>query len=268
MLLPLPQGEGRGEGEPSIHLAVARKLRGLASFALIAGAVAFAPNAFGLGSDYPNDRPVGGTTTWPAGLKELVNITNRVHGFFVNAEDIFFFSGSATNFSDFLRSYSKIEGVENHQLILHDGIGEAKSPWDKTGKPCDWKLYAAPKSWLTADAKQKGFILEVHFWMKGKIALEQVVIPNNVEFAGAYLKAFASITNGMTRGAVEKTFMLDGGFQGASPVRLLHSSCPLFKVNVEFDFKRNAADQNRAVIGPEDKVIRVSKPYLQRPFMD
>ena len=41
---------------------------------------------------------------------------------------IFFFSGSATNFSDFLRSYSKIEGVENHQLILHDGIGEAKSP--------------------------------------------------------------------------------------------------------------------------------------------
>ena len=225
-------------------------------------------DAFGLGADYPNGQLVGGSSAWPEGLKELVNTTNRVHGFFVNAEDIIFFSGGATNFSDFLRDYSKIQGVEKHQLVLHDGVGEAKSPWSKTGKPCDWKLYAAPKSWLAKDAREKAFVVEVHFWTGGKVALDQVSVPSNVEFAGGCLKVFESITNGMTRAEVEKNFTLDGGLQGASPVRLLHPACPMFKVNVEFDFKRNAADQNRAVIGKDDKVIRVSRPYLERPFLD
>src|SRR5207249_6119341 len=97
--------------------------------------------AFGLGADYRNDMPVRSTGHWPAGMTDLVNITNRVHGFFVNDSDVFFFSGSATNFSAFLQDYSKIQGtVDKHRLILHEGLGEAKSPWGKTGKPCDWKL--------------------------------------------------------------------------------------------------------------------------------
>jgi hypothetical protein len=69
--------------------------------------------AFGLGADYQNGQPVGGTSSWPEGLKELVNKTNRVHGYFVNAEDLFFFSGSATNFSEFLHDYAKIQGLKS-----------------------------------------------------------------------------------------------------------------------------------------------------------
>ena len=98
--------------------------------------------------------------------------------------------------------------------------------------------------------------------------MDQVAIPKNVELTGDYLKVFESITNGMSRAEVEREFQMDGGLQSASPVRFIHSGCPNFKVNVEFDFKRNGADQNRAVIGKEDKVIRVSRPYLERPFMD
>ena len=156
--------------------------------------------AFGLGADYQNGEPVGGTSAWPNGVKELVNTTNRVHGFFVNAEDIFFFSGNATNLNGFLGDYSKIQGVDKHQLILHEGAGEAKSPWDKSGRPCDWKLFTCPKAWLVgqtlapgtnsiaakrAAANDTNLVLEVHFWTGGKIGLDQLVIPKNVEVVKA-----------------------------------------------------------------------------------
>lgn len=225
-------------------------------------------NVLGLGSDYRNDEPVGGTSAWPEGLKQLVNTTNRVHGFFVNAEDIIFFSGNATNLTEFIGDYSKIQGVEKHQLILHDGAGEAKSPWRTNGQPCDWKLYACPKSWLVQDAKAKSFVLEVHFWTGGKIALDQLTIPKNVEITGGCLKIFESITNGMTRAEVEKKLTMDGGLRGVSPVRFIDPGCPGFKISVEFNFKKDAADQNRAIFGKDNRVIRVSKPYVQRPFMD
>jgi hypothetical protein len=233
------------------------------------GMLITACNAFGLGADYPKDFQFSGTN-WPASMNELVNRTNRVHAFFVNAEDIFFFSGRATNFSEFLRDYAKIADIEKHRLILHEGIGEAKSPWSKAGQPCDWKLYGCPAQWHNFHnaVKASRYLLEVHFWMGGRVALEQVAVPGSIEFAGSYFKAFDSITNGMTRAEVEARLTLDGGLQGASPVRFFHPSCPRFKVRVEFDFKRNAADQNRAVIGRDDKVVRVSAPYLERPFND
>jgi len=130
-------------------------------------------------------------------MDKLVNATNRVHGFFVNAEDVFFFSGNASNFTTFLTDYSQMSGVEKHRLILHDGIGEAKSPWDKTGRACDWKFYGCPKGWLNLAtlkgtnfievmqkaAKEPGYVLEVHLWTGGRIALDQVIVPQNVEVA-------------------------------------------------------------------------------------
>jgi hypothetical protein len=97
-------------------------------------------NIFGLGSDHPNGQPVN-NPLWPPGLASLVNQSNRVHGFFVNAQDIFFFSGAATDFSEFLQAYSKLEGVAAHRLVLHEGAGEAKSPWGSGGQPCDWELF-------------------------------------------------------------------------------------------------------------------------------
>lgn len=102
-------------------------------------------NAFGMGSDYLTNKL--SNPYWPKGMAELVNVTNRVHGFWLNAEDVFFFSGSVTSFASFLEDYSRIQGIEKHQLILHDGVGEAKSPWAKTGQPCDWELYGCPKRW-------------------------------------------------------------------------------------------------------------------------
>ena len=152
-------------------------------------------DVFGLGSDYPDHKPVSGSNQWPSGMSGLVDTTNRVHGFFVNAEDLFFFSGTATNFTVFLEDYSRIQGIEKHCLILHDGTGDAKSPWSTNALPCDWKLYGCPKSWhnlatlqgtnsvevLKKAASESGYVLEVHFWTGGHIALNQVSIPKNIE---------------------------------------------------------------------------------------
>jgi hypothetical protein len=49
--------------------------------------------ALGLGGDHPNGQPVGGSSEWPAILKELANSPRRVHGYFVNAKDYLFFAG-------------------------------------------------------------------------------------------------------------------------------------------------------------------------------
>ena len=154
-----------------------------------------AMDVFGLGSDYPENQPVGGSSGWPGGMTALVNTTNRMHGYFVNAEDVFYFSGTATNLSEFLLAYSRLSGVEKHCLILHNGTGDAKSPWSTNGQACDWKLYGCPKSWLNPGtlpvpssaevlkkaASESGYILEVHFWTGGRLALDQVSIPKNVE---------------------------------------------------------------------------------------
>jgi hypothetical protein len=246
---------------------VKANLKSRAGAVLIGCVIALAcGNIFGLGSDHPDGQPVT-ASNWPDGMASLVNGTNRIHGFFVNDVDVFFFAGTATNFSSFLEDYSKIGGtVDRHRLILHEGAGDAKSPWGKNGLPCDWELYGQGNGWK--NGIMTNYLLEVHFWTGGKIILNQVTIPKNVELAGECFKNFESITNGMTRAEVEKKLTMDGGLQTVSPVRFLDPACPGFKINVEFDFKRNAIDQNRAIETKADKVIRVSKPYLERPFMD
>jgi hypothetical protein len=88
------------------------------------------------------------------------------------------------------------------------------------------------------------------------------------EWVQSCLKDFESIKAGMTREQVEKKFPMDGGLQTASPTRFVHPQCRYFKIEVGFEFQRDEADGNRAVMGKTDKVIAVSKPYLERPFAD
>jgi hypothetical protein len=135
-------------------------------------------NVFGLGGDYPNDRAVN-EPSWPEGMKNLVNVTNRVGGLFVNDRDMFFFSGTVSNLASFLGDYSKIQAIEKHRLILHDGIGEAYSLGGGNRRPCDWSLDGYGNGWK--NGIMTNYVLEVHFWTGGKIALDQLTIPQNVE---------------------------------------------------------------------------------------
>jgi hypothetical protein len=157
-------------------------------------------STFPLGCDYPSGKlAAAGSLGWPKGMDKLVNATNRVHGYWINAEDVFFFSGDAAQFTAFLRDCAQLDEAKNCRLILHEGVGEAKSPWGKVGRPCDWKLYVCPKGWRNAAilleqhtnpveviqkaAREPGYVLEVHLWTGGRIAPDQVHIPKNVEVA-------------------------------------------------------------------------------------
>ena len=82
------------------------------------------------------------------------------------------------------------------------------------------------------------------------------------------LADFETLKTGMTREQVQSKFCMDGGLSSPSGGRFTHPACPYFKIEVEFDFQRNPADQNRAVESKTDKVIRISKPYLETPFAD
>jgi hypothetical protein len=135
-----------------------------------------AAHASAYGKDIPKGTRVGqhpgALPRWPRGLSELVNTTNRVWGYWLNSETVFFFSGGQSELKAFLRDYSQLEGINRGRLVLHDGVGEAKSPWEKSGRPCDWKLYMSEGI--------DRIVVEVHFWTDGRIALAQLDIPKNV----------------------------------------------------------------------------------------
>jgi hypothetical protein len=136
---------------------------------------------YSLGSDYPKGQPVGESSLWPKGLSDLANATNRVHGFFVNAEDVFFFAGSPGELGRFLQRYSEISGIVEHKLVVHPEKGVAKSPWDAgTGVPCNWKVVGDAESWKTGDPSKKGYVLEVHVYLGEDAALEKVPVPKTV----------------------------------------------------------------------------------------
>ena len=149
--------------------------------------------AYAMGADHPADRAVN-LQDVPPGLNDLINQTNRVHGFFVNAEDRFFFAGDTIAFSAFLKQYATLEGIAGHRLIIHRGKGQAKSPWDKgDGKACDWMLNVAPVSWIeghrevfrdaAGDAsrtEKPKYLAEAHVWTAGSVDLDKVSIPDGI----------------------------------------------------------------------------------------
>lgn len=144
-----------------------------------------ARNVFGLGGDYSNGQTLD-QPGWPAGMNDLVNVKQRIGGMFVSGEDIFFYSGTAREFSAFLDGYSKIQNIERHRLTLHRGAGETGSLTSGSRRPCDWKLQGRPGAshsmfLMGMASHDSGYALEVHFWTEGRIALDEVVIPRSIE---------------------------------------------------------------------------------------
>lgn len=139
----------------------------------------------GMGSDYSTNDV--SNPAWPKGMAELANVTNRVGGLWVNAEDVFFFSGKAVDFNAFLDRYSTVQPIKKHRLILQEGVGEAFSLGGGNRRPCDWELDGSPAAWRDlhqetgSQPRDTNYVLEVRFWTGGTIALQQVVIPKNVE---------------------------------------------------------------------------------------
>jgi hypothetical protein len=125
---------------------------------------------------------------WPAGMLELANLTNRVHGFFCGAQHVLFYRGTGPEFQQFLKKYAAIEGIAAHRLLLQPGKGSAKSPRSKTeGIPCDWEIYGYPAGRpaaddpAVADPGKRPYVLEVVLWLGGAIKFENLEIPKGIE---------------------------------------------------------------------------------------
>jgi hypothetical protein len=141
-----------------------------------------AAEALALGRDLPKD--------YLEEHGQLVQGQIPVHGFMVNWEDVFFYSGETTDFNCFVEAYSKLENLE-HRIVIHPGTKRARSPWDKEDRniPVDWSYYvwnigAVPKGAKPAPAK-------VDVWLGSRIKLEELRIPVNVEvISGGEIEKF------------------------------------------------------------------------------
>ena len=148
-------------------------MRRLFIFALIVALFSLsASQALAIGRDLPKD--------YLEDHGQLVKGQIPVHGFMVNWEDVFFYSGDTAAFNKFVEAYSKLENVE-HRIVIHAGSKKARSPWDKEDRdiPADWSYYVwntgpVPKGSKPAPAK-------VDVWLGSRIKLEELRIPANVE---------------------------------------------------------------------------------------
>ena len=148
-------------------------MRQYLAFALfVAWFLLSASEALALGRDLPKD--------YLEEHGQLVKGQVPVHGFMVNWEDVFFYSGDTADFNRFIEAYSKLENLE-HRIVIHAGTKKARSPWDKEDRniPVGWSYYVwntgpVPKGGKPAPAK-------VDVWLGSRIKLEELRIPANVE---------------------------------------------------------------------------------------
>jgi len=150
--------------------------------------------ALALGADHSAGPVIG--SQWPAGLKELVNVDNRVHGYFVNATDVFFFRGDPKALNAFLAKCAELPG-SRLQVVLHAGKLEVKSPWDKSPREvtANWQLSAAPCGWSEHDKdkddKTRPFLTHVDIWIGETLSLAELRIPANATVkSGGEIDAF------------------------------------------------------------------------------
>ncbi len=70
----------------------------------------------------------------------------------------------------------------------------------------------------------------------------------------------------MKRKDLDKMFSVDGGISRVNPGRFVYKKCDFIKVEVKFKF----IDENNKFPkqNSEDKIIEISKPYLEHPFSD
>ena len=126
-------------------------------------------------------------------------------------------------------------------------------------------LHSAPKD---KSAYKERDHIPWRFVAGGKPKIAEVVKVDHTAWVRKCLEDFGSVTPGMTRGQVEQRFAMDCGLQVPSPVRFVHPDCPCFKIDVEFKYRTEPNDQNRAIMGDKDRVTSVSKPYIELPHLD
>ncbi len=77
------------------------------------------------------------------------------------------------------------------------------------------------------------------------------------------LRSVSTIKPGMTRNRLSRLLDEDGGLQSRTHGRYVYRRCAYIKIDVEF----SAVDEETNA-SPDDKIVTVSKPYLEYPTFD
>lgn len=95
---------------------------------------------------------------------------------------------------------------------------------------------------------------------------------DHVAWVAEALKRMQTIKLGMTRTDLLKVFTTEGGTFTGLRRTFVSRDCPYFKVDVEFEAvgrpSRDAQGRVTIIEGGEDKIVKISKPYLQFSIVD
>ena len=80
------------------------------------------------------------------------------------------------------------------------------------------------------------------------------------------MDSIQTIKPGMTREDLSKVFTTEGGLSFRLQRTYVYKDCPYIKVNVEFEAAANP-DEGLTEM-PEDKIVKISAPFLQYSVMD
>lgn len=87
----------------------------------------------------------------------------------------------------------------------------------------------------------------------------------HIAWVAQVLEHMQAIKPGMTRKELLKVFTVTGGMFTAKHRRFVSRECPYFKVDVEFEIVGGHAP---LVEGDQDRIIKISTPYLQFDTLD
>ena len=89
----------------------------------------------------------------------------------------------------------------------------------------------------------------------------------HTEWIDGVMRSIAKIKPGMTRKDLSKVFRTEGGLSTRIHRKYIYNHCPYIKVDVEF----SAADESGvdpSVESPDDRIVGISRPYLEYTIAD
>ena len=87
----------------------------------------------------------------------------------------------------------------------------------------------------------------------------------HTEWIAKSLKEIESVKVGMTRADLLIVFKEEGGLSTRTWRRYVYRDCPYIKVDVEFE---PVGAENKVSQSPRDKIIKISKPFLEWSIID
>ncbi len=91
-----------------------------------------------------------------------------------------------------------------------------------------------------------------------------VIDQEHTKWIDKVMRTIQTIKPGMVRGDLKKMFAEEGGLSARRQRKYVYKTCPYIKVDVEFA----PSDNDMSTEKPEDKIVSISRPYLEYSIMD